>query len=170
MKVCLKNMSPRFNAQRMLEEYTTRLYRPAHAAFDQMRTGSFALARERAAWERQVESVWDRVQIREAGPAEPVSEITGDQSILMRAVVDLAGLKPEDVKVEVVVGRVAGDGQLVEAHPVPLLASETKDGLHVFTRQLVPGLMGRLGYAFRVSPNHTEDPLRRPCQGRMKWA
>jgi starch phosphorylase len=72
--------------------------------------------------------------------------------------------------VEVVVGRIAPDGQLESARVDLLKPTETKDGLHVFTLQLVPELMGRLGYAFRVSPNHTEDPLRRPCQGRMKWS
>ena len=170
MKTCLKNMSPRFNAQRMLEDYTTRLYRPAHAAFQQMRGGGFTLARERAQWDSLVESVWDRVQIREAGPMPAVNELTAGGSVDVRAVVDLAGLKPEDVRVEVAVGRIAADGQLQGTQVSQLQPTETKDGLHVFKRRLVPELMGRLGYAFRVSPNHTEDPLRRPCQGRMKWS
>jgi starch phosphorylase len=88
----------------------------------------------------------------------------------VRAVLDLAGLQPEDVRVEVAVGRIGSDGQLQGTRVALLAPSATKDGLHVFTHRLVPELMGRLGYAFRVSPNHTEDPLRRPCQGRMKWS
>ena len=170
MKTCLKNMSPRFNAQRMIEDYTTRLYRPAHAAFEQMRSGTFQLARQRAQWDVKIQSVWDRVQIREAGPVTSQKELTAGESIAVRAVVDLAGLEPKDVRVEVAVGRIGPDGQLQSTRISSLAPTETKDGLHVFARQLVPELMGRLGYAFRVSPNQTEDPLRRPCQGRMKWS
>ena len=170
MKTCLKNMSPRFNAQRMIEDYTTRLYRPAHAAFEQMRSGTFQLARQRAQWDTKIQSVWDRVQIREAGPLTSQKELTAGESIAVRAVVDLAGLEPKDVRVEVAVGRIGPDGQLQSTRISALTPTETKDGLHVFTQQLVPELMGRLGYAFRISPNQTEDPLRRQCQGRMKWS
>ena len=154
----------------MLEEYTTRLYRPAHAAFDQMRSGAFSLARERAAWETAVQNVWDRVQIRETGLVDGAKELIAGQSVGARAVVDLAGLQPNDVRVEIAVGRIAADGQLQNTVITLLEPTGTKDGLHVFERQIVPELMGRLGYAFRVSPNHTADPLRRPCQARMKWS
>jgi len=170
MKTCLKNMSPRFNAQRMLEDYTTRLYRPANAAFNQMCIGGFALAKQRANWDNVVQGVWDRVQIREAGTVEPVKELTSGEAVAVSAVVDLAGLEPKDVRVEVVVGRVSADGQLEDTRVSLLEPTGTKDGLHVFARRLVPERMGRLGYAYRVSPNHAEDALRRLCQGRMKWS
>jgi hypothetical protein len=28
---------------------------------------------------------------------------------------------------------------------------------------------GRLGYSVRVTPNHCDDPLNRPCNAPLKW-
>jgi len=40
----------------------------------------------------------------------------------------------------------------------------------VFGRDLLPERTGRLGYSLRVSPNHFDDPLTRPCTSLLKWS
>ena len=40
----------------------------------------------------------------------------------------------------------------------------------VFTQEYVPEQTGRLGYTVRISPNHCDDPLTRPCSTYMRWA
>jgi starch phosphorylase len=39
----------------------------------------------------------------------------------------------------------------------------------VFAKEVVPQQTGRLGYALRISPNHYDDPLTRPCTSLLKW-
>jgi glycogen phosphorylase len=40
---------------------------------------------------------------------------------------------------------------------------------YVFMKEFVPHQTGRLGYSLRVSPNHYDDPLTRPCNAPLKW-
>jgi glycogen phosphorylase len=46
---------------------------------------------------------------------------------------------------------------------------EKNGSVAVFEKEVVPQQTGRLGYALRVSPNHYDDPLTRPCTSLLKW-
>jgi starch phosphorylase len=157
-----------FNCQRMVGEYMDRLYEPAHRAFAAIRKDNFAGARQKARWSSGVQQAWSSVRFIELGPGPDGSVLSGS-AIPMRAVVELAGLTPGDVQVEAVIGKVGATGQLEETEVVALPAVEQRGSAYVFEREFVPQQTGRLGYAFRVCPNHDENPLTRPCNSLIKW-
>jgi glycogen phosphorylase len=169
MKQCLMNLSPMFNCQRMVIEYMKHLYEPAHEAFAETQNSRFDLARHRAQWNSGVHRVWPDVKFLELG-AGPEASVMSGSAVPMRAVVDLAGLKPEDVRVEVVVGRVGVTGQIEESEVLTLPAVEQRGSSYVFQREVVPRQTGRLGYALRICPNHDDNPLTRPCNSLIKWS
>ena len=169
VKQSLMHLSPQFNSLRMVGEYMSQLYEPAHQAFLEMSKDSFQPARGRAQWNEQVERVWDNVSFLEIGPAPDVSVLTG-RPIPMRAVVNLAGLSPKDVRVEAVIGRVGANGNLEETQVMSLPAVEQQGDAYVFLKEFVPHQTGRLGYSLRISPNHYDDPLTRPCNALLKWS
>ena len=84
--------------------------------------------------------------------------------------VDLAGLEPQDVRVEALVGRIGATGELEDAEVVQLRAISERGSAWVFSQDYQPKTTGRLGFAVRVSSNHFENPLNRPCNGLLKWA
>ena len=55
----------------------------------------------------------------ETGPA-PTGPVTSGVTVPVRAAVDLAGLDPEDVRVELVIGRVGASGGLEETEVMVL--------------------------------------------------
>jgi len=169
VKQSLMHLSPQFNSLRMVSEYMSQLYEPAHQAFLEMSKDDFAPARGRAKWNEQVEKVWDNVSFLEIGAAPDVSVLTG-RPIPMRAVVNLAGLSPKDVRVEAVIGRVGANGNLEETQVMSLPAVEQQGDAYVFLKEFVPHQTGRLGYSLRISPNHYDDPLTRPCNALLKWS
>ena len=169
MKESLRNLSPQFNCQRMLGEYISQLYEPAHQAYLDMSRDNFEPARSRARWNDDVEKVWNEVGFVEIGPSPDVSVLTG-KPVPMRAVVDLAGLSPTDVRVEAVIGRVGVNGNLEETQVMSLPAVEQRGKAYVFQREFVPHQTGRLGYSLRITPNHYDDPLTRPCNALLKWS
>ena len=169
MKQSLIHLSPQFNSQRMVSEYMSQLYEPAHQSFLDVSRESFEPARARARWNERVEKVWDNVSFLEVGPGPDVSVLTG-RPIPMRAVVDLAGLTPKDVRVEAVIGRVGVNGNLEETQVMSLPSVEQQGNAYVFQREFVPHQTGRLGYSLRISPNHYDDPLTRPCNALLKWS
>jgi starch phosphorylase len=169
MKQSLIHLSPQFNCQRMVGEYMAQLYEPAHQAYLEVSRDRFDPARLRARWNEEVEKVWDNVSFLEVGPGPDVSVLTG-RPIPMRAVVNLAGLTPKDVRVEAVIGRVGVNGNLEETQVMSLPSVEQQGNAYVFQREFVPHQTGRLGYSLRISPNHYDDPLTRPCNALLKWS
>jgi len=74
------------------------------------------------------------------------------------------------VRAEVVIGRVDSNGHLEETEVQVLPFVEQQGASAIFARDITPERTGRLGYALRVSPNHYDDPLTRPCASLMKWS
>lgn len=169
MKTCLVNTSPQFNSQRMLDQYLSLLYRPASQAFAEYRADDFAYAKQRNLWNQSIRSAWDRVNFREVGANTSGDSIVAGTPILLRAVVDLAGLQATDVRVEAVIGRVGNDGRIEATSIIELLPQGASNPLQSFTQQFTPRISGRLGYSIRITPNHSHDPLRRPCHSPVKW-
>ena len=168
VKTSLKNLSPRFAAQRMVGEYVSLFYEPAHCSYDQIRKCGFESVRKRVDWEREVREAWDRIRFLEVGP--PLTDpVLAGRPIPLRAKIDLAGLAPKDVRVEAVIGRINPAGFLVDTEVLTLPPQEHNGSVAVFGREFLPQLTGRLGYAVRISPNHYDDPLTRPCRALLKW-
>ncbi|MES1260345.1 MAG: alpha-glucan family phosphorylase, partial [Acidobacteriota bacterium] len=168
MKECMINLTPRFDARRMVHEYTERLYDPAHRNWTRLAAAGFEEARDRAKWNAQVRDIWEHVSFVDLGPA-PSGPVMSGKPILVPAGLDLAGLKPADVRVECVIGRIGASGGLEETEVIVLPYKEMNGNVAVFEKEVIPAQTGRLGYALRVSPNHNDDPLTRPVTSLIKW-
>jgi len=171
VKQSLAYISPRFDARRMVREYMTELYEPAHIQFLRAHADDFKLIRDKARWNGRVRQLWDRVKFVETAQSTPpaVSMISG-KPVPVRAAIDLAGLTAEDVRVEVVIGRVDSNGYLEETEVMVLPPIEQSGQVAVFGKDVMPERTGRVGYALRVTPNHFDDPLTRPCTSLLKWS
>ncbi len=168
VKESLQQVSGRFNCQRMVTEYRSELYEPAHGAFEAIRDGQFRAARQRVEWSRRAAEAWPQVKFNDYGlGAESVSS---GSSVALRAEVELAGLTPQDVRVEAVVGRVGAEGELEDVQVLVLEPQGQHSTAYLFGRDIVPYATGRLGFAVRVTLNHFDDPLNRPCNALLKWA
>jgi starch phosphorylase len=169
VKQSLKTVSHQFNSGRMVGEYMSQLYEPAHQAYLGISNDCFQPARQRAHWKQRVHQVWDKVGFVEIGASPEVSVLTG-VPIPVRAVVNMAGLSPADLRVEAIVGRIGVNGNLEETQVMSLPPVEQNGNDCVFLKEFVPHQTGRLGYSLRISPNHYEDPLTRPCNSLLKWS
>ncbi|MGD0668902.1 MAG: alpha-glucan family phosphorylase [Bryobacteraceae bacterium] len=169
MKQALMCITPQFDCRRMVKEYMDQLYQPAHEQHIRAVAGQFSLTHERAQWNARVREVWERVRFMDFGDGPTGSWISG-KPVPVRATIDLAGLKPEDVRVELVMGRVNSNGHLEETEVMVLPVFEQQGAATVFGKEILPDRTGRLGYALRVSPNHFDDPLTRPCTNLLKWS
>ena len=168
MKRSIMYLSPQFNCQRMVDEYMAELYEPAHGAWTEVRRDGFAKARQLAEWNAAIGKVWDQIQFVELGQP-PDGPVLSGKPVPVRTAVNLAGLKAEDVRVEVVVGRVGVNGQLEDTEVMVLPAIEQRGTVVVFGKEIVPQQTGRMGYALRIAPNHYGDPVTRPCSALLKW-
>ncbi len=169
VKQSLRYISPNFDCRRMLREYMTELYEPAHRQFVRTVQDDYQMVREKAQWNARIREVWDHVRFVDAGPG-PSGSVMNGRPVPVRAAIDLAGLTPGDVRVEIVLGRVHSNGHLEDTEVMVLPHVERQGAIDVFGKDVVPEKTGRLGYSLRVSPNHFDDPLTRPCTSLLKWS
>lgn len=151
----LATLSPALSADRMVTEYVQRLYIPAATAEKAISAGSYQPARDLAAWKQRVIAAWPKVHVThvESGGVDAVPQV-GDE-LHLRATVDIDGLSPADLAVEVVYGR-ARDGDILEnVQYQPLVLAERAEGTPAVFAGTVPlARAGSFGYTVRVVPSH----------------
>ncbi|WP_410536368.1 alpha-glucan family phosphorylase [Streptomyces sp. KL2] len=150
-----ERLGPKVLADRMVREYTERLYTPAAHAHRALEADAGAAGRL-AEWKARVRAGWPRVAVDHVESVCESVELGGSLSLRVR--VALGGLEPGDVEVQAVAGRVdesdsiAGD----DAVRVPLKPSggPEEDGSWLYEGPLALDRTGPFGYTVRVLPSH----------------
>jgi starch phosphorylase len=157
---------PRFNMQRMLTDYAVKFYSPAAEQWRQYSADSFSGARAVADWKARIHAAWPRIGLRRLDSAVP--RIGYGETMHFQLAVQLDGLTPEDVTVEMVFTR-PGAPTTVHARRYQLQHERRlENGEHLFSRELTPDQCGKMEYRFRAFPTH--PLLTHPFEmGKMLW-
>ncbi|GAA2728834.1 alpha-glucan family phosphorylase [Cellulomonas aerilata] len=160
----LATLGPKVQATRMVAEYVRSLYAPAALASRAL-TGApddadrhvdrHRPAVELAAWKARVREQWGRVHVDhvESGGVGDSPQV-GD-SLRVRAYVSLGDLRPDDVAVQVLHGRVDEEDDLTTFAAADLgLVEEYEAGRCAFGGDLTLAASGPFGYTVRVVPRH----------------
>ena len=155
----LETLGPKVLASRMVQDYTENYYAPAAHSYRRTAedTGgvAFGAARELAQFRQRAQEAWPKVQITEVDSSGlPDTPVLGAE-LTLTATVHLAGLRPEDVAVQAVIGRVDASDALLD--PVCFAMAHTADadgGNDVFAATTPLPMAGPLGYTVRVLPHH----------------
>lgn len=170
MKASMAKLCPRFNTNRMVREYTERFYVPAIQKVEHLSSDSGGVVRELASWKSMVAAKWPQVQIQAVESSSNDRLKVGDR-LEVRAKIRLGELKPEDVAVQLIMGRVDTKGNIVSPEVVPMqYQGEAGAGVHLFTVDAVTcSKSGLHGFTVRVLPQHRE--LENPLDlGLITWA
>ncbi len=152
----IRSIAPRFSTRRMLKEYLATYYMPAIAGWHTYRADDFRVARDVAAWKARVRQAWPQVRVQAEGP-EMARLRVGDE-VEVRAQVTLNGLTPEDVRVEIVCGRLDDEGELRNVRKIPMQLVEFTQGVAHYRGILRAQVSGQLAYGVRVYPYRPELP------------
>jgi len=153
----LTTLGPKVLADRMVADYTQQLYVPAARAGWAVGAEGFEGARDLAGYVRQVRQAWPEVSVDHVD-ADGVSDTpqVGDV-VRVDAWVSLGSLAPEQVAVQMVLGRVSRSDELKEVETSLLQHAEAYEGgRHRFSAELVLGRTGPVGWTVRVLPVHAQ--------------
>jgi starch phosphorylase len=141
----------------MVQEYTERFYLPTAGRFRQLAANGMSGVRALAAWKVRVRKNWAQIRI-EAVDTGPMRELRVGDEVHVRTSVHLGNLRPEDLLVELYMGRVNANGEIVEAEATPLApVGEDEGGSCSFEASVIPCRRSGLhGYTVRVLPYHPE--------------
>jgi glycogen phosphorylase len=157
----LQTLGPKVLASRMVRDYVERYYMPAAQSLRRTVTVdgdgqvAFDPARELAAYHRRAFEAWPHIEVTDVDSTGlPDTPVLGSK-LTLTATVQLAGLRPEEVAVQAVVGRVDADDALVDPVTVEMPYTGTAaGGDHVFATTTPLPVAGSVGYTVRVLPNH----------------
>lgn len=145
-------LGPKVLASRMVRDYVTDLYDPAAAAARTVATGSTSA--DLADWKRRVRHGWPQVRVLHVETRSGETVQVGG-TLAFAAVVDLGGLRPDDVEVQLVTGDLAADDELHNIGSEPFTSvAETGDGTWRYQVERTATRTGTRGYTVRVVPRH----------------
>ena len=167
-KRSIATLLPNFNSTRMVSEYVVNTYAPAARQYRKYCGNNFSGACTVAEWKNAVRRAWPGVTIRRLNT--PEQRITFRDEVNLQVSVNLNGLKPDDVVVEMLIGHLSSKEKLKQAmhYPFTAQAANQEAGEHVFALKMSPELCGKLEYRVRVYPRH--EMLTHPLEmGCMRW-
>ena len=155
----LQSLGPKVLASRMVRDYTEQYYLPAAAALHRT-TGAidglpYGQARELSAFVQRVREAWPEVAIADVDSTGlPDTPELGSQ-LTLTAALALAGLRPDEVVVQAVLGRVDSTDAL--QNPIYLDMTHVgpgEGGTEIFSVTTPLPVSGSVGYTVRVLPHH----------------
>jgi starch phosphorylase len=159
MKKSLSTLIPVFNTNRMVEEYTERCYVPSHRRFTRLSGDRLKAAGELATWRKRVAGEWNQVRVEGVeAPTGDMMRVGADFPVKVR--VNLGGITPNDVEVQLVYGLLDALGEIADPKPLALSPNGTVDGSRAVTYQgtVACRSSGQFGFSVRVLPKHPNLP------------
>ena len=144
------------NTHRMVRDYVEGYYSKAHAQFRALEANNASRARELSAAMERIRREWQDVWIVrvEDGASHTIPVAS---AMRVRAQVHLGRLSPQDVAVELYLGRVDMRGDLVEGLSVPMHADgQDSEGNYNFVVETAIDRSGLHGFTVRVRPSHPD--------------
>ena len=165
-KRSISSIMTRFNSERMVRDYLDQVYIPAGRQWQRYSSQGYDGARRLAAWKARVRAAWAEVALRRVD--DGLHRIAYGDSLRFELAVKLNGLEPQDVIVELLLGRPGSSGPVAKAqHPLSF-QRRLDNGECLYSLDFTPDLCGRIEYRFRIYPTH--ELLTHPFEmGMMVW-
>jgi len=169
MKDAIRLNCPFFNTARMVREYATRAYFPASDRNFVMTANNYAPAKELAAWKQNLFQHWYDIKIVSV-EVSATEQIKVNQKVSVKALINLAGLTPNDVQIELYQGAVNADGEILNGTTVVMQhQGEDQQKDSIYTADIIYSASGLQGLSLRVLPKH--ENLSSPHElGLVRWA
>ncbi len=169
VKRSMASVGPRFNTNRMLQQYLDQLYTPAMERYAHLDADGARAARELAQWQQRLQAAWGGIHLVEIASSAR-DDVTVRDEIEFRARLQLGALTPDDVCVQVCLGRTGATGAIEAFDAIDMAYQGADDGGHslyqVRARFAESGLSG---FTVRVLPHHPD--LATPhIPGLVLWA
>jgi starch phosphorylase len=154
MKASIRNHTPRFSTNRMVADYTETFYLPGHESAKRLGANRLEGARGLAQQISRLRAHWGRVAVRKVESNVSMS-IPVRTPVRVRALVDLGGLNPAEVVVQLYHGEVTSLGDMLHGAGVEMRAVDgprDDHGLITFEGEFAAAGSGRRGFTVRVVP------------------
>ena len=156
MKLSLASLCPRFNSNRMVQQYAEHYYLPALALKKRLNGEHLEKAQQLAEWKQTVRANWHSIAMVRLD-TDGGEEAHMGQTIGVTACLRLAPLLPQDLRIEAIYGRIGPDFEIADSRAATLqFEASEEDGTCRFVGEIPCSLSGKMGFAVRVMPRHRD--------------
>lgn len=155
MRESMRHLAPRFSTARMVREYAQRFYMPSSQHYLSLQENGLDRARAALQWRKRVRDAWPSVKITHVDHGGSSVARVGEE-ITVRAYVGLGSLRPEDVRVQLLVGTVGANRDLVDYYPEDMRLAGEENGRHRYEFTIGCVQPGHRGFVCRVIPHHPD--------------
>jgi phosphorylase/glycogen(starch) synthase len=156
IKRSMQTLAPRFNTDRMLLDYYHDVYLPTARREHELYGESYRMARELADWKRKLPMRFSSLRLIEVG----IEGVRGDTILVEKPLtvtvrIDPGKLEPEEVLVELIIGRKDGRGFAGQPECIPLRLTDRREkGVITFGISYTVRQNGSYAYGIRALPYH----------------
>ncbi|MFB2934390.1 alpha-glucan family phosphorylase [Aerosakkonemataceae cyanobacterium BLCC-F154] len=169
MKNAIRINCPYFNTARMVREYASRAYFLASDRYSTMTSENYEPAKELADWKNKMFDQWYNMKIESVDVSEG-EQIQINQTVHVKARINLAGISSNHVRVELYTGLLNANGDIVNGMPTEMdYQGADSHGISIYTGKITYTSSGLQGMSLRVLPKH--EYLSNPYDlGLILWA
>jgi len=103
VKNTVAQVAPHFTTARMIRDYQQRYYIPQAERVEKLTAENYRIARELSSWKDKISKVWEQIEVKEIQLADGITNVLRSERIIRKGVLDLQGLSPEDIGLEIIV-------------------------------------------------------------------
>jgi starch phosphorylase len=168
MRSSIKVVGKEFSTHRMLAEYYGNYYKPAMAEGIRLKAEGYVSSRSLSAYLDRANSLWPSVAIIDVRDDAPPVIVRGTK-IHVDATVNLAGLSPDEVRVECYRGPLTSKGDIQSPERTEMSPVSNEGSVWKYQAIANGKLTGQIGYSIRILPKHPAlgDRL---VPGLVRWA
>ena len=156
MRESIRSVTPVFNTQRMVKQYTEQLYIPAAQAYENFSRDGCGAAVQLSQWKTQMRKDWPQVHLSDvqvANKDRPTIQV--GESLQISARVHLGAVDPHHVRVEAYHGELDnGDLHNPAATVLTQSSQADGDGTYIYQGSVPATESGTYGFSVRVVPTH----------------
>jgi len=168
MRSSIKVVGKEFSTHRMLAEYYGNYYKPAMAESVRLNAEGYASSRSLSAYLDKAKSLWPSVAVVEMhDDAPPV--IARGTKINVETTVNLAGLSPDEVRVECYRGPLSSEGEILSPERTEMSPVSNEGSVWKYQSVANGKLTGQIGYSIMIVPKHPALG-NRLAPGLVRWA
>ncbi len=171
VKNSMSQLGPLFNMDRMVEQYTQKFYLQALDRRKMLVKDDWKLGREFTVWRDNIYRNWDKVKIVKFKSDGENGNYKVGANYPISAVVELGGLTPDDVEVQIYYGDMNKQGEIHANQFTPMKSDGkiTDSSRYKYSGEIECIETGNFGFTLRILPKH--DLLINKFElGLIRWA
>lgn len=168
MKDSMMSICPKFNSNRLIEEYTRKFYIHADKNYWRFFDNNFELTKEFTKWIHNINSCWDEIKLISLEDNIKGTTYSIGDKIEVVAKIFIDKLSEEDITVQLYWGYVDSKGRISQPRIKEMIVTEKQSGNNlIYKGEIEIDRVGHCGYVLRVLPKFKGNILYRPAL--IKW-